>query len=121
MTLKRALRSVLALTLALCFVLLCACSTPKVAMTVGGKEYTMGDYLAYAWATTASAQQSDYTLMYMLYSYGAEALDISTDITVLDNMMAREGLVEDLIHRTESKESFAAEQEEDNGGITLEL
>lgn len=76
MTLKRALRSALALTLALCFVLLCACSTPKVAMTVGGKEYTMGDYLAYAWATTASAQQSDYTLMYMLYSYGAEALDM---------------------------------------------
>ena len=26
--------------------------------------------------------------------YGAEALDISTDITVLDNMMAREGLVD---------------------------
>ena len=27
--------------------------------------------------------------------YGAEALDISTDITVLENMMAREGLTED--------------------------
>ena len=26
--------------------------------------------------------------------YGAEALDISTDITVLENMMAREGLVD---------------------------
>lgn len=76
MTLKRALRSALALTLALCFVLLCACSTPKVAMTVGGKEYTMADFLAYSWATVSSAQQSDYTLLYMLYSYGAEALDM---------------------------------------------
>ena len=27
--------------------------------------------------------------------YGADALDISTDITVLENMMAREGLTED--------------------------
>lgn len=27
--------------------------------------------------------------------YGAEALDISTDITVLETMMAREGLTED--------------------------
>jgi len=30
--------------------------------------------------------------------FGADALDISTDITVLENMMAREGLVEDGIH-----------------------
>ena len=29
--------------------------------------------------------------------YGAEALDISTDITVLENMMAREGLTEQLL------------------------
>ncbi|MBP3493068.1 MAG: 5-bromo-4-chloroindolyl phosphate hydrolysis family protein [Oscillospiraceae bacterium] len=35
--------------------------------------------------------------------FGAEALDISTDITVLDNMMAREGLVDDVIHRTQSE------------------
>ncbi len=34
--------------------------------------------------------------------FGAEALDISTDITVLDNMMAREGLVDDVIHRTQT-------------------
>ena len=53
--------------------------------------------------------------------FGAEALDISTDITVLDNMMAREGLVDDLIHRTQNKETIDAAQEEDSGGITLEL
>ena len=68
--------------------------------------------------------------------FGAEALDISTDITVLDNMMAREGLVDDVIHRTAAKpqsapqsepqlrtEPMTAEEmeEELSGGITLEL
>ena len=51
--------------------------------------------------------------------FGAEALDISTDITVLDNMMAREGLVEDAIHRTQTQE--ATEKEDLSGGIQLEL
>ena len=32
--------------------------------------------------------------------FGDQALDISTDITVLENMMAREGLSDDPIHRT---------------------
>ena len=68
--------------------------------------------------------------------FGAEALDISTDITVLDYMMAREGLVDDVIHRTAAKpqrapqsepqlrtEPMTAEEmeEELSGGITLEL
>ena len=33
--------------------------------------------------------------------FGAEAMDISTDITVLENMMAREGLKSDEIHNTQ--------------------
>ena len=64
--------------------------------------------------------------------FGAEALDISTDITVLENMMAREGLVDDPIHRTQSQpkpepkrstQPMTAEEleEELTGGITLEL
>ena len=70
--------------------------------------------------------------------FGAEALDISTDITVLDNMMAREGLVDDMIHRSQSKPQTepAAKpapqprtgpmtvediEEELSGGLTLEL
>ena len=70
--------------------------------------------------------------------FGAEALDISTDIVVLDNMMAREGLVDDPIHRSQSQPKAAdavnskpalrtepmtsAELEEElSGGITLEL
>ena len=55
--------------------------------------------------------------------FGAEALDISTDITVLDNMMAREGLVDDIIHRKASRPSEAPADDEDerSGGITLEL
>ncbi len=32
--------------------------------------------------------------------FGAEAMDISTDITVLENLMQREGLVTDAIHET---------------------
>jgi len=55
--------------------------------------------------------------------FGAEALDISTDITVLDNMMAREGLVDDIIHRSQNRPQTAAQEDEDelSGGITLEL
>ena len=51
--------------------------------------------------------------------FGAEALDISTDITVLDNMMAREGLVDDAVHRTQSQ--AANEEDDPSGGIQLEL
>ena len=47
--------------------------------------------------------------------YGAEALDISTDITVLENMMAREGLTEDPL-KAETKKT-----EEDGTDIQLEL
>ena len=43
--------------------------------------------------------------------YGAEALDISTDITVLENMMAREGLTD---------QPLKAEPA-DGGDIRLEL
>ena len=47
--------------------------------------------------------------------YGAEALDISTDITVLENMMAREGLTGDPL-KAETKKA-----EEDGSDIQLEL
>ena len=47
--------------------------------------------------------------------YGAEALGISTVITVLENMMAREGLTEDPL-KAETKKT-----EEDGNGIQLEL
>lgn len=47
--------------------------------------------------------------------YGAEALDISTDITVLETMMAREGLTEDPLKPAKS------DQPETPDGIHLEL
>ena len=53
--------------------------------------------------------------------YGAEALDISTDITVLENMMAREGLAEDAVHRTVQQETPEDKEEPSDGGIQLEL
>ena len=49
--------------------------------------------------------------------YGADALDISTDITVLDNMLAREGLSDDPIHRTQAKPDDGPQDD----GIQLEL
>ncbi len=59
--------------------------------------------------------------------FGSEAMDISTDMVVLENMMAREGLTEDPLHKTvtseESQTEPAAEEKTqvDAGGITLEL
>ena len=61
--------------------------------------------------------------------FGAEAMDISTDITVLENMMAREGLTEDPIHQTQKEQAARKEEperpktmeEELAEGIELEL
>ena len=52
---------------------------------------------------------------------GAEALDISTDITVLENMLAREGLSRDTVHRTVQQEKQEDKEEPSDGGIQLEL
>ena len=46
--------------------------------------------------------------------FGAEALDISTDITVLEHMLAREGLVQDAVHKEK-------DDDEPSGGIQLEI
>ena len=53
--------------------------------------------------------------------FGAEALDISTDITVLENMMAREGLSEDPVHRAAQQKTQNDKEEPSDGGIQLEL
>ena len=60
--------------------------------------------------------------------FGSEARDISTDMVVLENIMAREGLTDDPLHKTVTSETPpqtepAAEEKTqvDAGGITLEL
>lgn len=53
--------------------------------------------------------------------FGDEAMDISTDITVLENMMVREGLAADDLHRTAQSESQTQPPQGTDGGITLEL
>ena len=60
--------------------------------------------------------------------FGSEAMDISSDMVVLENMMAREGLTDDPLHKTVTSETPpqtepAAEEKTqvDAGGITLEL
>ena len=53
--------------------------------------------------------------------FGDQALDIST---VLENMMAREGLTEDALHKSAQEQPAPAQTEppqDDEGGITLEL
>jgi len=52
--------------------------------------------------------------------FGDQALDISTDITVLENMMAREGFSEDMIHKTQQS-AQPKDEEEPGEGVTLEL
>ena len=75
MTLKRLLRPTVALLLAVVCLFCAACSTPKVAMTVGGKDYEMGDYLAYLYYTT----NSDYTVWMYNYYYGQQ-MGYGTDV-----------------------------------------
>lgn len=53
--------------------------------------------------------------------FGTEAMDISTDMVVLENMMAREGLTDDPLHGAAQPQTEPAGSEPDGGGITLEL
>ena len=52
--------------------------------------------------------------------FGAEAMDISTDMVVLENMMAREGLTDDPLHGAAQPQTEPAGSEPEGGGITLE-
>ncbi len=83
MTLKRVLRPVLALVLALSCLLCAACSTPRVAMTVGDKDYEMGDYLAYLYLTVYSNYYYQYYAQYQgLDSTGWNYGDSTQSITL---------------------------------------
>lgn len=53
--------------------------------------------------------------------FGAEAMDISTDMVVLENMMAREGLTEDPLRNAAQAQTKPTGIEPDDGGITLEI
>ena len=53
--------------------------------------------------------------------FGDEAMDISTDITVLENMMVREGLASDDLHKTARSAPQTQPPQDTDGGITLEL
>ena len=53
--------------------------------------------------------------------FGAEAMDISTDMVVLESMMAREGLTDDPLHGAAQPQTEPAKTEPEDGGITLEL
>lgn len=109
MTLKRVMRTAVALILAFSCLLCVACSTPAVAMEVGGKVYEMGDYLAYAFGT-ATADYNSY--IYLSY-YGEQALsmdftygegDDQQDVSLKEylilstrDMMIRQKALEDML------------------------
>ena len=99
MMLKRLLRPAMALLLVAAFLLCAACSTPKVAMTVGGKYYEMGDYLAYLYQTISS----DYTIMMYQYYYGEQmGVDLldSTELGLTYGDSTQAITLRDYIHKT---------------------
>lgn len=53
--------------------------------------------------------------------FGDQALDISTDVTVLENMMVREGFSADSLNQTAQTDTAPSDTEEGQGGITPEL
>lgn len=110
MTVKRTLRSLLALLLAAACLFACAaCSTPKVAMKVGGKVYEMGDYLAYALGTAMSDSNAYIYLSYygedalsmdFVYGEGDDEQDVTMEeylILTTRDMMVRQKALEDLL------------------------
>ncbi len=130
MTLKRMLRSAAAVVLALACLLTCACSTPKVAMEVGGKVYEMGDYLAYAYGTA----MTDSNAYIYLYYYGEEALSMDFPygeddkeytmekylIYTTRDMMVRQKALEDMLkdEGLEWDKELLADAEEDLKALT---
>lgn len=56
----------LALSAVMLLLMLCGCSTPKVAMTVNGREYPTGEYLAYLF-NTYSTLYNNYLYQYEYY------------------------------------------------------
>ncbi len=76
MTFKKLMRPVMAVLLVAACLLCAACSTPRVAMTVGDKEYEMGDYLAYMYLT---AQPNSWLYQYYAQQMGTGILN-TTDL-----------------------------------------
>ncbi|MBR5134730.1 MAG: hypothetical protein IKV35_03945, partial [Clostridia bacterium] len=68
---KKVLASVLAVVLAVSMLLMSGCSTPKVAMTVDGVEYTTGEFLAAMYAEYYYAYYQTGLYQYEMY-YGTD-------------------------------------------------
>ncbi len=109
MSVKRILRSSLALLSVAACLLISACSTPQVAMKVGGKVYEMGDYLAYALGTAMSDSNAYIYLSYygedalamdFVYGEGDDEQDVTMEeylILTTRDMMVRQKALEDML------------------------
>ena len=71
MKLKRALCAGLSALMLLSLPLVSGCSTPEIAMTVDGREFSTGEYLAYLLNTFQTMDQS-----YYLSYYASAGVDI---------------------------------------------
>ena len=79
---KRTVSLLLALTLAVAVLLSAGCSTPAVAATIDGEEFSSGDYLAYLYSAYEYTLTNDYNVYYtamyggdiwnLTYKYGEE-------------------------------------------------
>lgn len=112
----KSLKKLLCVALAAIMVLsLTGCSTPKVALTVDGKDYSTGEYLAnlfsaYSYAYSDGglgyAEQQGYDIWSQMYTYENQQLDLSAylrEVAIDDiirqkaiaNLMEKEGVVMD--------------------------
>ncbi len=75
---KRTATALLALVLLCSALLMTGCSTPKIAMTVDGEEYTTGQYLAFLYNTFYSVYMDTAASSVPLYYY--EMYNTGTDV-----------------------------------------
>ncbi len=116
LTAKRVVSLLLCLCMLIGTLVMGGCSTPAVAMTVDGEEFTMGDFLSYMYVLYANIYYNQYYYYYetqmgtdfmqQTFSYNGESLkadeyfkQVAQDTIVyqkaLENMMAEKGIKPD--------------------------
>ena len=77
LTCKKILCALLACVTVAAALCTAGCSTPKIAATIDGQEYSTGEYLAYLYSAYASVYQQYY---YTFYYYSYSNVDYWTDL-----------------------------------------
>lgn len=82
-TLRRTASAVLALAVVAAALLTSGCSTPQIAMTVDGTEYTTGEYLAYLYNSFYQIYMNQSLYYYDLY--GGDSYDVWNETYTYDD------------------------------------